>query len=44
MAGGALTALVVGVTGWAYGGYGVAAWALVAGLLVTRVMGRRSER
>ncbi|WP_432193988.1 hypothetical protein [Streptomyces sp. bgisy027] len=44
LAGGALTALVVGAAGWAYGGYGLAAWALLAGLLVAQVMGRRAER
>ncbi|MFF8358766.1 hypothetical protein ACF063_35510 [Streptomyces chartreusis] len=44
LAGGALTALVVGGAGWAYGGYGLAAWALLAGLLVAQVMGRRAER
>ncbi|MFC5219930.1 hypothetical protein [Streptomyces coerulescens] len=44
LAGGALTALVVGALGWSYGAYGVVAWALLAGLLVAQVMGRRSER
>ncbi|WP_330358212.1 hypothetical protein ACOAKG_42630 [Streptomyces sp. JL3001] len=44
LAGGALTALVVGAAGWAHGGYGLAAWALLAGLLVAQVMGRRAER
>ncbi|WP_328425870.1 hypothetical protein [Streptomyces sp. NBC_00443] len=44
LAGGSLTALAVGAAGWAYGGYGVVAWALLAGLLVAQVMGRRSQR
>ncbi|MEV5911272.1 hypothetical protein [Streptomyces chartreusis] len=44
LAGGALTTLVVGAAGWAYGGYGVLAWAMLAGLLVAQVMGRRPER
>ncbi|QKZ18378.1 hypothetical protein [Streptomyces chartreusis] len=47
LAGGALTAVVVGAAGWAYGGYGgygVVAWAMLAGLLVAQVMGRRAER
>lgn len=44
LAGGALTALAVGALGWSYGGYGVLAWALLAGLLVAQVMGRRPER
>ncbi|WP_328877081.1 hypothetical protein [Streptomyces sp. NBC_00299] len=44
LAGGSLTALAVGVAGWVYGGYGVVAWALLAGLLVAQVMGRRSQR
>ncbi|MFH0516254.1 hypothetical protein ACHBTE_03645 [Streptomyces sp. M41] len=43
-AGGCLTALVVGALGWTYGGYGAVAWALLAGLLVAHVMGRRSAR
>ncbi|MFB8759297.1 hypothetical protein [Streptomyces nigra] len=43
-AGGAVTALAVGGTGWSYGRYAVVAWALLAGLLVAQLMGRRSER
>ncbi|MFE6623694.1 hypothetical protein ACFZBP_07740 [Streptomyces sp. NPDC008086] len=44
LSGGALTAVVVGVLGWSYGGSGVVAWALIVGLLVAQVMGRRAER
>ncbi len=44
LTGGALTAVVVGALGWTYGEYGAVAWALLVGLLVAQVMGRRAER
>ena len=44
LTGGTLTAVVVGALGWTYGEYGAVAWALLVGLLVAQVMGRRTER
>ncbi|WP_217212902.1 hypothetical protein [Streptomyces sp. AC550_RSS872] len=44
LAGGVLTAVVVGAVGWSYGGNGAVAWALLVGLLVAQGMGRRAER
>ncbi|WP_240797868.1 hypothetical protein [Streptomyces sp. F001] len=43
LAGGSVTALAVSALGWPYGGMGAVAWALLAGLLVAQVMGRRSR-
>lgn len=42
LTGGSLTALAVGILGWPHGGNNVAAWALLAGLLVAQLVGRRS--
>lgn len=44
LAGGSLTAVVIAALGRTYGGWGVVAWAVLVGLLVAQVMGRRSER
>ncbi|MGW1956331.1 hypothetical protein ACWCPI_26885 [Streptomyces sp. NPDC001920] len=41
-AGGSLTAVVLAALGWPHMGGGVVAWALLAGLLVAQVLGRRS--
>ncbi|MFE2645627.1 hypothetical protein ACFXDO_24110 [Streptomyces nigra] len=42
LVGGSLTAVVVGAFGWPSMGAGAVAWALLAGLLVAQVLGRRS--